>query len=660
LNRRVSERSWSWFLDALAIACLAAALIWPMFTLGYRSDWSSIESTFIADGRFLGEHFPPAQWQPNWYCGTRTSYIYPPLLRYGTMIAAKLTGWPEVRSYHFYTSLLFTLGIVGVYFFVRVAGESRAVAWLAAVAALVLSPSLLLLESFQEDSAARFGMPVRLSVLLIYGEGPHMSSLALLFPAMAAAWAALRKHCNAALAIAAILCAGVVGHNFYGATALAMIFPLVVWAIWVTDGGWQVWVRAAEIAVLSFGMCASWLTPSYIAITRRNLAIVAQPGNLWSVGVMLLLAAFFVLLSWRWARGHPERAWPVFAAGFAAFFSLNIWGNYHFGFRVTGEPLRLVPEFDLALIFLCAEALRRLWGQAWWRRAAAAAIVLAAFYPSLGFVKRAWTFYGEEPDYRERVEYRVTRWMKENMPEARALTTGSVRFWYNTWDSLPQIGGGSEQGLINMNSLWSTMEAAGGSNPDMALAWLQAVGADAAIVHDETSQEVYHDYPFPEKFESMGSPVFDDGAGNFIYRVPRNTPGIAHVVRWDRIRGLKPPESTIDYTNVRAYADAVESGRAAQLERAHPDRFTVRAILEPEEALLLQESFDPSWRASSSGEPLRVAPDAMGFMVVDAPPGTHEIRMEFFTPPEVWVGRVLLLISLGVLVWLPGRRGVRS
>ena len=35
------------------------------------------------------------------------------------------------------------------------------------------------------------------------------------------------------------------------------------------------------------------------------------------------------------------------------------------------------------------------------------------------------------------------------MPGARALATGSVRFWYDAWRDLPQLGGGSEQGILN-------------------------------------------------------------------------------------------------------------------------------------------------------------------------------------------------------------------
>ena len=56
-------------------------LIKPLFRLKYLDNWPSIESTFIAEGRMLGEHLPHPGWQPLWYCGTRTDYIYPPALR---------------------------------------------------------------------------------------------------------------------------------------------------------------------------------------------------------------------------------------------------------------------------------------------------------------------------------------------------------------------------------------------------------------------------------------------------------------------------------------------------------------------------------------------------------------------------------------------------
>ena len=59
------------------------------------------------------------------------------------------------------------------------------------------------------------------------------------------------------------------------------------------------------------------------------------------------------------------------------------------------------------------------------------------------------------------------------------------------------------------------------------------------------------------------------------------------------------------------------------------------------QSLLVQESFDSAWRASSAGRPAAVRKDALGFLWIDAPPGDQQIDLVFATPLENIVGRVL-------------------
>src|SRR5689334_8185830 len=122
----------------------AALLILPLWRIEYLRNWGSIDSTFIADARFLKEHWPHPAWLPLWYCGTRFDYIYPPALRYGTAALAKMFPILPVRAYHLYTAFFYCLGIAGVYMFARVVAKSRGSAWLSALGTLLLSPSLLL------------------------------------------------------------------------------------------------------------------------------------------------------------------------------------------------------------------------------------------------------------------------------------------------------------------------------------------------------------------------------------------------------------------------------------------------------------------------------------------------------------------------------------
>src|SRR5512142_46917 len=132
--------------DAIAGAAmllLAALLIAPLFQVEYLDNWGSIDSTFIADSRFLAEHWPHPSWQPLWYCGTRFDYIYPPALRYGTAILSMLLGVSTARAYHLYTAIFYALGSVAVYILVRAGSGSRLWAWVAAAATATLSPSFL-------------------------------------------------------------------------------------------------------------------------------------------------------------------------------------------------------------------------------------------------------------------------------------------------------------------------------------------------------------------------------------------------------------------------------------------------------------------------------------------------------------------------------------
>jgi uncharacterized membrane protein YfhO len=82
----------------------------------------------------------------------------------------------------------------------------------------------------------------------------------------------------------------------------------------------------------------------------------------------------------------------------------------------------------------------------------------------------------------------------------------------------------------------------------------------------------------------------------------------------------------------------------------------VRARLHPGQSVLVQESWDPAWRATVDGRALAVRKDPMGFMVVDPPPGSRAIRLEFSMPLENRVGWGLTAVSLVVLAGLFLRR----
>jgi hypothetical protein len=232
-----------------------------------------------------------------------------------------------------------------------------------------------------------------------------------------------------------------------------------------------------------------------------------------------------------------------------------------------------------------------------------------------------------------------------------------VRFWYNAWFDLPQVGGGSDQGMLNPIVQMAQWEIRLAEKPEPSVQWLQALGADAVIVHDKTSQEVYHDFVYPAKFAGVLPVLYDDKQGNVIYRVPRRYPGLARVVQTEAARGLQPPRGNSDSERIGAYVDVLEKGpdSPAAMRWVSTDEVRIQARIGEAESVALLVTYDSAWRAYSGSEPLPIHRDAFGFMRIEATPGEHEIRVVFETPLENRVGRVVSGISgivvLLLLVW---------
>ena len=738
-------------LDCCLLYLLAAIFLAPYFTHKYTNQWPSIESTFIADARFLATHWPHPQWQPLWYTGTRFDYIYPPALRYGTALLSNVFGWWTVKAYHFYTMFFYCLGIAGVYLLVRLAGRSRAAAYLSAIATGLMSPSLLFMKNMRIDSGP--WVPVRFGALIRYGEGPHITALCLLPIALAFAWRAFEARRPAALALAAIFSAAVVSNNFYGATSLAIFFPLLVWSFWVTRRDRRLALPALGIPLLAYGLTAFWLSPSYLRITLHNMQYVSEKGSVWSVVVALVVVVAFGFASYRLshhrgrqagapapppmvstepspaphsptgvaptapagsapsspprpttqpapavaptapataapsgparptpqpapgvaptvpasaapsspARPTPQpaptqagSAWPVFVAGAMVVFGLNVLGHYYLNFRVIGEPGRLIPELDLVIILAVVLFLEWLWRlRGPWPKLAAAVVVVAAFATTARYVRQSRHIIEPWPDYRSRVEFRVTDWLWKNMPDARVCTSGTVRFWFDTWHDLAEYGGGSDQGILNPVVPDSQWEVSIGTNPEFALLWLQAMGTGVMYVAQPNSEEPYKDTQHIDRFSAL--PVlWDDGQGNTLYSTRRRFAPRARVVETARLDALKTPRTNEDIAYLRPYVDAVENGpdSPATLERQGTDAMVVRARLVAGQSILVQETWDPAWRAAVDGRPLAVRKDPMGFMLVDPPPGDRAIRFEFAMPLENRVGWGVTAVSLLALAGL--------
>jgi len=652
------KRLHTWIFDSLAICILTSILIWPLFKIVYLDRFSSIESTFIADGRMLLGNFPHSHWQPLWYCGTRADYVYPPGLRYGTAILTKLLHTSPPRAYHIYIALFYVLGILAVYLMVRIGNGSRLFAWLAAAGTALLSPSFLFLPEYLKDSG--FLAPQRLHALITYGEGPHISSLSALPYVFAAALLWMRRGNPAWIAASAIAAAVVVTNNFYGATALAILFPILTWACFVSKPSVKLLAAFVSIAALAYGLTAWWLVPSYIRVTSENLKLVAEQGNSWSVVLLIVVVLVFVAVTLK-LPARFKSSYGLFVWGGFLFLSLYVMGHQFFHFQVAGESSRVIPEFDLFFILAAIEILRWLWnwrpakGPVWLPRVVAGLIIAASCWPVPYYLKHAYLPFPEDHTWRDRVEYKTTKWIHENLPGLRVLATGSIRFWYDAWFDLPQLDGGSQQGVLNLNIVNSQPRMMWGNDMELVRLWLKALGTDVAVIPQEKSKEIYHDLA-PELLPLWRKefPVLrDDGEGNIFYRVDRRVPGIVRIVDAGGMKGLVRIPAQEERIPLRNYVNAIEAeprapgaGDRLKMVRPNPDEMRLQATVEPGEAVLVQESFDPAWHAYSNGKPVPIEKDPIGFMLLHTEPGAQSIVLIFEPTLEIRAGLLVSFLSV--------------
>jgi hypothetical protein len=471
---------------------------------------------------------------------------------------------------------------------------------------------------------------------------------------LAVSFVALRRWSPFAFVASSVLSAAVVATNFYGATALAIFFPILAWAVFLQERMPGVWLRAAAIAAAAFGLCASWLTPSYIKITQLNLHWVAPPGKPLHIFAAVCFVAIFCGVSFYFSKRRKDVAWPIFLWGSVAFMSIYVLGWYFFKFSVTGDPLRLAPELDLAVILLATHLVAFAWRRPMLRSGIVVLLCLT-LYPAGKYLRHAWAVFPRTEDVRTRCEFQTTKWMHDHLPDARAFPCGSIRFWYDTWYNDSQIYGGSNQGMLNQILPVAVWEIVHGEKAEVSVAWLQALAADAVIVADNTSQEWYHEYTHPEKFKGALEAIYDDRKGNVIYRIPRRFAETARVVERPAILTLAPPAGIDDLATLNRYVAAVEHGPDSQVafKRLNFESVDLVASTTSGQAVLFQETFDPAWHAYSEGRPLTIERDrCMGFMLIDVPPGTHSIQVRFETPIENRVGLGLTLVTCAFLVAL--------
>ncbi len=613
----------------LALLLFNLWLVRGLLGIDYLDQMGSIESTYIAIARWIGRNWGDLTWFPLWYGGIPFQNTYPPLAPFLTAVVAAVFSITPAHAYHVVTAVSYSLGPVTLYLLALRLCGSKAWSLAAGLIYTLTSTSTFLIPVVRHDAGGIWSLR-RLQVFIRYGEGPHITALALLPLALLLLSLAFEKKRLLWWIAAAFGCSAVALTNWLGAAALAM--AVAAWLLSCVEGiWWRNWLKAGGVAVLAYLVALPGIPPSTvrtIAANEKNVsgALSAVPLRIALVacGVLLVVVAGWAFRRFRTPR-HTRFA-LLFLIPTASIPLLSAW----FGVLLVPQPHRYHLEMEMAL----ALAVAFLLGGLKQRRAVASVLLLASVYPAVKAIKYANRLI-RPVDIATTIEYQEAAWLDQNLKGGRVLAPGSVGFFLNVFTDTPQFAGGFDQGVVNpvfagVHYQLLSGENAGQREGEVALLWLRAFGVDAVVVSGPKGRDYYRGFSNPHKFDGLLQELRRDG-DDVIYGVPRRSASLAQVIRPADLP-VRTPEHGLDVDPVRPYVEALENPAYPQARFAWRNNHSaiISADLDRDQILSVQISYDRGWQAFVNGQARRAYGDKLGQLVV-APrcDGPCEVEIQY-------------------------------
>jgi len=612
----------------VALLVFNVAVAGRLFVTEYTIHWGSIEAAYVSLSTQILAQWPEFSWFPLWYEGIPFQNAYPPLLHFLVAGYAAATGASAALAHHAVSAAMYCGTAVAMFALARTLGASTAQGFAAGLIAGCVSFSAFLIPMVRHDMRTVFG-PRRLHALVQYGEGPHITAMALLPLAIVALHFAIRPAKTPWRWTAPVALAAVVLSNWLGAFALAT--AVVCYLAAVADS-WKTWARAAGLGAIAYALAMPWIPPSTLAAIRHNAQWIGGDyrfGAINALGLVVLLAVALIL---------PRRL-PTPFARFSASFAILMGGialtAEYAKFAILPQPDRYHLEMDLAFALLAGALLPP-------RRWAIPAVALLCLLPAVGAVRsgKRWIV---ADDPLARPEFQVAQWLRNNRPETRALLPGSISFWANSFTDTPQMNGGFDQGIANRMLPHAHFQVlsgmgAGEREGEVGKAWLEAFGVGTVVVSGPESKEVFKPFANPRKFEGV-LPEIARIDGNVVYDVPRAY--FARAVGWVR------EDTPQDRANPGPLVD--ETARPLEAAWHGRNALWIRGERQPSELWSVTVTYHPGWSSPQA----KIRADGLGLIVLE-PRCTGEcaVLIEFDGGAEATLARVACALAFVALFWL--------
>ncbi len=645
-------------LAALALFALNAFFCLPLFRIEYLDAFQSNEGYWIACARFLNAHWPHVAWLPWFDAGKPMEAAYLPLVHTLTALGAWLTHASPALVFHIVAALAYCLAPVGLFAFAaRVSGRLTG-AFAAALLWSLFSPSVMLPQILL-DTGSPWALR-RLQNIVYWGEIPHnvaiaLVPLALLMLARYLDAPAPRRFAAAALAFAAVMVA-----NAFG------VVLVVVSAFLLLVSGdrldWRRFLSLGAILAAAYLLICRVLPPSLVKVIETNSQEVGGNFRFTSRTTMLAAACALAMAVLWWLTRRMAGTIPRFSILFLAWFGgIPVLGACGLGFIPQPDRYHLELEIGVCLVagFAIEAVARRLP-----RTVAIAALAASAIFllwvgaKDYAFARR---LIRPAPDLAHTAVYRQSRWIGEHLPGVRVVASGELSLWLNLFADNPQLSGGFEPSDPNwmqrvaVYTIYSG-QGAGSRDAEISIFWMKVFGCAAITVPGPGSSDPYHPIVNPSKFEGVLPLIWREGPDS-IYSVPLRSPSLAHAIPRSAV-AVRRPIHGLDLDPARAYVAALDDPTLplASLQWETPDQGRIAADLAEGQVISVQVPYDPGWRASAAGRPLKVRPDALGLIVIEPDrPGRTTMDLVFSGGAERHICAALSALAalslLAMLLW---------
>lgn len=643
----------------LCVGALLAVNIYlcrELFWTHYLNQMGSIEAVYIGLARYINENPLDLSWFPLWYNGIPFNNAYPPLLHILVALVASLFRCSPALAYHFLAASFYCLVPVTLFFLSLALSGSRAYSFFAGLLCSVLSPSAFVIPQIRHEIG--FVRPRRLQALVAWGEGPHVAGLALFLVAILWLHRSVTRRRPVDCVICAILFAAVVLTNWLSAVALFAAALAYVCSTDVRRG-----LIVLPIAVLAYAIAAPFIPPSTVSTIRLNAPYLGDYGRVYAamprnLAVVALMAAIVILLVRRLTNSLSVR----FAVIFAFLMAVVVLPAFYWNLYIVPQADRYHLELELALAILFVFAIRPLVDRVPPRlRVALALAAILAAIPVAKSDRRFARYLIGPIDIQQTIEYKAAAWLDRDIKPRRIFAAGSTQFWLNAFTDTPEITGGFDNGVVDQSTriaryIIASGDGAGARHAEIAMLWLKALGAHAAVIHGPASAQAYHDLRNPRMFDGVLPLLWREGDDS-VYQVPQRSDSLARVMtRGDLV--ARSPVNGIDIAPLVPYVAALDSPGFPSASFSWTTRHSasMQATLSSRHVVSVQIAYHPGWRALVNGSPVPVREDGIGQIYVepsrDGPcridliyDGGLEMRIARAVAAAAWIAAVVAIVS---------------